>query len=115
MTDLFPTWRGRLEYVCLDCGARYPADDLLYTCPACGGVFLLENLDFDALRTRTGTQWRDTFDARAASRVTALRGIFRFYELLAPVLDEEDIVYLGEGQTPAPPSRTGAWPAPSAT
>lgn len=100
MTDLFPTWRGRLEYVCLDCGARYPADDLLYTCPACGGVFLLENLDFDALRTRTGTQWRDTFDARAASRVTALRGIFRFYELLAPVLDEEDIVYLGEGQTP---------------
>lgn len=100
MTDLFPTWRGRLEYVCLDCGARYPADDLLYTCPACGGVFLLENLDFDQLRGHTGQEWRDTFDARAASRVTALRGIFRFYELLAPVLDEEDIVYLGEGQTP---------------
>ncbi|MBD5646891.1 MAG: pyridoxal-phosphate dependent enzyme [Desulfovibrio sp.] len=99
-TDTFPTWRGRLEYVCLDCGARYPADHLLYTCPACGGVFLLRDLDFDELKKRPGAEWRALFDARAATRVTALRGIFRFYELLAPVLDEEDIVYLGEGQTP---------------
>ncbi|MBD5416648.1 MAG: pyridoxal-phosphate dependent enzyme [Desulfovibrio sp.] len=100
MTDTFPAWRGRLEYVCLDCGARYPADDLLYTCPRCGGVFLLRDLDFDELKKRPGAEWRALFDARAATRVTALRGIFRFYELLAPVLDEEDIVYLGEGQTP---------------
>ena len=52
MTDAFPTWRGRLEYVCLDCGARYPADDLLYTCPRCGGVFLLQDLDFDELKKK---------------------------------------------------------------
>ena len=30
----FPAYRGRMEYVCLDCGARYPGDDLLYTNPA---------------------------------------------------------------------------------
>ena len=42
----FPAYRGRMEYVCLDCGARYPGDSLLYACPQCGGVFLLENLDF---------------------------------------------------------------------
>ena len=100
MTDAFPTWRGRLEYVCLGCGARYPADDLLYTCPQCGGVFLLQDLDFNELKKKPGAEWRALFNARAATRVTALRGIFRFYELLAPVLDEEDIVYLGEGQTP---------------
>ena len=100
MNDQFPAWRGRLEYVCLDCGARFPADDLLYACPSCGGVFLLENLDFDELKKRPGAEWRALFDSRAATRLPALSGIFRFYELLAPVLDEEDIVYLGEGQTP---------------
>ena len=96
----FPAYRGRMEYVCLDCGARHPGDSLLYTCPQCGGVFLLENLDFDKLKERSGAEWRDLFDARSASRSTALRGIFRFYELLAPLLDEDDIVYLGEGITP---------------
>ena len=48
----FPAYRGRMEYVCLDCGARHPGDSLLYTCPQCGGVFLLENLDFDKLKER---------------------------------------------------------------
>lgn len=96
----FPTYRGRMEYVCLECNARYPGDDLLYTCPCCGGVFLLENLDFDRLKERSGAQWRELFDARATSRSTALRGIFRYYELLAPLPDEEDILYLGEGFTP---------------
>lgn len=89
-----------MEYVCLDCGARYPGDRLLYACPECKGVFLLENLDFSQLKERTGAEWRALFDARSATRTTALRGIFRYYELLAPLLDEEDIVYLGEGLTP---------------
>lgn len=96
----FPAYRGRMEYVCLDCGARYPGDSLLYACPRCGGVFLLENLDFDRLKERDGAAWRELFDARAATRDTALRGIFRYYELLAPLLEQEDIVYLGEGLTP---------------
>ncbi len=96
----FPAWRGRMEYVCLGCGARYPGDSLLYACPQCNDVFLLENLDFGQLAARSGQEWRDLFDARAASRATALRGIFRYYELLAPLLEEEDIVYLGEGLTP---------------
>ena len=96
----FPTYRGRMEYVCLSCGQRYPADSLLYTCPQCGGVFLLENTDFAHLRTTDGPTWRKRFDSRAAARSTALRGIFRYYELMAPVMDEEDIVYLGEGITP---------------
>ena len=96
----FPAYRGRMEYVCLDCGARYPGDSLLYACPRCGGVFLLENLDFDRLKERDGAAWRELFDARASTRDTALRGIFRYYELLAPLLEQEDIVYLGEGLTP---------------
>lgn len=96
----FPRHRGKMEYVCLGCGARYPGDSLLYACPECGDVFLLENTDFDHLRQRDGTAWRALFDCRASTRTNALRGIFRYYELLAPILDEEDIVYLGEGLTP---------------
>jgi len=96
----FPSYRGRMEYFCLDCGKRYPADELYYTCPECGGVFLLDNLDFDKLKETSGHEWRTIFDQRAATKNTALRGVFRFYELMAPVLEQEDIVYLGEGNTP---------------
>lgn len=96
----FPEYRGKMEYFCLGCGKRFPADQLHYTCPDCGGVFLLENLEFDKLKSTSGTEWKKIFDERAASKTTALRGIFRFYELMAPVLDAEDIVYLGEGNTP---------------
>jgi len=96
----FPSYRGRMEYRCLGCQERYSIDELHYTCPSCGGVFLLEDTTFDVLRQHAPDWWRKTFDERAASKRTALRGIFRFYELMAPVVDEEHIVYLGEGNTP---------------
>lgn len=98
--DIFPSYRGRMEYFCLGCGKRYPTDQLHYTCPECGGVFLLEDLNFAELKKTSGEEWRAIFDERAGSKNTALRGIFRFYELMAPVMEEEDIVYLGEGNTP---------------
>ena len=96
----FPTWRGRLEYVCLKCGARFPGNELHYSCPECGGVFLLEDTKFDELKSRPGSWWRELFDRRRLTALPALSGIFRFYELIAPVFDEQDIVYLGEGNTP---------------
>lgn len=98
--DVFPTLRGKMEYVCLACGTRYPADDLLYTCPECGSVLLLENVDSAELKKIPGQTWREIFDFRQGSRIPALRGIFRFYELIAPVFEEDDIVWLGEGATP---------------
>ncbi len=96
----FPTYRGDLEYVCLNCNARYASDELLYTCPKCNGVFLLEDKNFEELKKQNGEHWRKLFDARTSTKHTALRGIFRYYELMAPVMDAEDIVYLGEGHTP---------------
>jgi threonine synthase len=96
----FPSYRGALEYVCLGCKARYPIDQLHYTCPSCKSVFLLEDTTFDELKETSGSQWREIFDLRAATKNPALRGIFRFYELMAPVMNEGDIVYLGEGNTP---------------
>ncbi len=98
--DMFPSLRGRMEYFCLGCGERFSADELYYTCPKCGGVFLLENMEFDDLARNSGEYWRDLFDTRAATKKSALRGVFRYYELMAPVLEESDIVFLGEGHTP---------------
>ena len=54
MDDRFPAYRGKMEYVCLNCGERYPIDRLLYACPACRGVFLLEDAGFDRLKERDG-------------------------------------------------------------
>lgn len=98
--NAFPEYRGRMEYYCLGCGATYGTEQLHYTCPDCGGVFLLRDTGFDALKQTSGETWRSIFDDRAAAKTDALRGIFRFYELMAPVMDERDIVYLGEGNTP---------------
>lgn len=98
--NVFPAYRGEMEYVCLGCQARYPIDELHYTCPKCNGVFLLEDTRFSELEKTSGKEWREIFDRRAATKNPALRGIFRFYELMAPVVSEEDIVYLGEGNTP---------------
>lgn len=96
----FPSYRGNLRYQCLGCGKSHGIDELLYTCPGCGEVLLLEDNAFDSLGKISGEEWRRIFDSRAAGKNTALRGIFRFYELMAPVLEEEDIIYLGEGNTP---------------
>lgn len=96
----FPGYRTQIEYVCQDCGSRYSASELHYTCPNCGGVFLLEDKYFASLQEKSGGYWRERFDQRTASKDSALKGIFRFYELIAPILEREDIVWLGEAQTP---------------
>ncbi|WP_291322759.1 threonine synthase [Desulfonatronospira sp.] len=99
-SDLFPTYRGELKYHCLECARKYPGDELHYTCPECSGVFMLWDENFHELKKLSGKEWRTVFDERAASKMTQLQGIFRFYELTAPVVEKEDIVYLGEGNTP---------------
>jgi threonine synthase len=103
----FPEYRGELEYVCLGCGRVFPMDELYYTCPQCGGVFLLRDKNFARLKEISGREWRDTFDSRMASKDSRLKGIFRFYELIAPVLEREDIVYIGEANTPIIPASSG--------
>ncbi len=79
--DIFPAYRGQLRYRCLACASRYGIDELLYTCPACGEVLLLEDERFDSLKKTSGAEWRAIFDTRASTRNPALRGIFRFYEI----------------------------------
>jgi threonine synthase len=81
--------------VCMDCGRRYPRDEIRYRC-ACGATLALAYADADPVR-RAVT--RATFDARrAARRGWAASGAWRFRELLPPFADGEIVSKL-EGNT----------------
>lgn len=97
---LLPETSGDMYYRCLGCRREYGIDDLLYTCPECGSVLLLEDRHFERLTEIGGKQWRMIFDYRRMLNHQPLKGIFRYYEFIAPVIPQEQIIYLGEGHTP---------------
>ncbi len=97
---LLPAPSGDLCYRCLECGAEFDLTELLYTCPRCRGLFLLVDRAEDLLKARPGAFWRRLFDYRKMLNLPALKGIFLFYELIAPVIPLKHIIYLGEGHTP---------------
>ena len=97
---LIPAPQGDMVYRCLECAAEYDITDLLYTCPECKGLFLLIDKNEGRLREKPGTFWRQLFDYRRMLNLSALKGVFLYYELIAPVIPLEQIIYLGEGHTP---------------
>lgn len=97
---LLPEPSGRLIYRCLQCDAVHGIEELLYTCPACGHVLLLEDPEADRLKAISGSTWRQIFDYRAMLTEPGLKGIYRFHEFIGSILPLDDILYLGEGHTP---------------
>jgi threonine synthase len=97
---LMPSHPGRLVYRCLGCGGTFGIERLLYVCPDCRQVLLIEDERFDALRAVPGRQWQRIFDYRRMMTLPALKGIYRYHEFIGPVVPLEAVVYLGEGHTP---------------
>jgi threonine synthase len=97
---LLPTHEGRLVYRCLGCGAQFGIEQLLYVCPQCRQVLLLEDARFDRLKAVPGAFWRRIFDYRKMLTMPALRGIYRYHEFIGPVIPLDAVLYLGEGHTP---------------
>ncbi|MFZ2087304.1 MAG: threonine synthase, partial [Desulfobaccales bacterium] len=97
---LIPTPAGDLMYRCLECGAEYDITELMYTCPKCRGLFMLIDKNEGRLKEKSGAFWQKLFDYRKMLNVPALKGVFLYYELIAPVIPLENIIYLGEGHTP---------------
>lgn len=91
---------GELIYQCLDCGHSHGIEELLYTCPDCGAVLLIEEKDFDRHKAISGPDWRRRFDLRRMLNDPAVKGIFRYHELIAPVVPADSVLFLGEGHTP---------------
>ena len=97
---LVPSPGGKLVYRCLDCQEEYGIERLLYTCPGCNQVLLLQDKDFQRLRDRPAALWHRIFDYRKMLGISALKGIFRYHEFIGPVIPLDAVVYLGEGHTP---------------
>jgi len=97
---MLPRPEGDMRYRCLGCERETGIDRLLYTCPECGSVLTLYDRNFDRLLAIKGKEWREIFDYRRMLNEQPLKGIFRYYEFIAPVIPLERIVYLGEGHTP---------------
>ena len=73
---------------CTNCGATQSADRLIRLCPECAKV-LYARYDLDAARRESD---RDALPGRRSD-------MWRYFETM-PVLDEANIVSLGEGMTP---------------
>lgn len=97
---LIPQASGDMAYRCLECGAEHGIDNLFYTCPHCQGLFLLVDKAAARLQERSGAWWRRLFDYRKMLSHPAVKGVFLYQELIAPIIGPEDIIYLGEGHTP---------------
>jgi threonine synthase len=81
---------------CIACGAEYPIDQLIYTCPVCSGLLDVQH-DMDSLRGKVS---RQLFDDRMGSLdAPYTSGIWRFKELVYPEIDESLIVSRSEGNT----------------
>ncbi len=97
---LVPSPAGLYLYECLGCGNTFDVGRLLYTCPDCKSVLMIRDREWERLKAVPGDLWRKIFDYRSMLTIPALRGIYRFHELLGSVLPLDAVVYLGEGHTP---------------
>jgi threonine synthase len=97
---LIPEPNGLMSYECLGCNGEFGIDRLLYTCPECGNVLMLTDRKFDRFKEISGALWRKIFDYRRMLNNQSIKGIFRYYEFIAPVIPLDRIIYLGEGHTP---------------
>lgn len=97
---LIPEKTGRLVYRCLGCDTVHGIDKLLYTCPDCGQVLLIQDEEFDRLKKIPGPIWRHIFDYRRMLKMPAVKGVYLYHEFIGPIIPLTDIVYLGEGHTP---------------
>ena len=97
---IIPKIEGTFIYKCLGCGRSHGIDELLYTCPECHQVLLLQDLDAERLKNISGALWHRIFDYRKMLNIPALKGIYRFHEFIGPMIPLDDIVYLGEAHTP---------------
>ncbi len=97
---IIPKHQGTLIYRCLRCNREYGIQKLLYTCPDCGQVLLIYDLNFDRLKQIPGETWRRIFDYRKMLTIPALKGIYLYHEFIGPVVPLSAVIYLGEGHTP---------------
>jgi len=61
---------------------------------------LLYHKETGEIKNIEANLWRRIFDYRRMLNLDPIKGIFRYYEFIAPVIPLESILYLGEAHTP---------------
>jgi threonine synthase len=97
---LIPSPGGKYIYECINCSGKYGIENLLYICPECKSVLLIKDEEWERLRSLPGPLWRKVFDYRSMLTMPAVKGIYRYHELIGSVIPLDTIIYLGEGHTP---------------
>lgn len=97
---LMPKPGGSYVYRCIQCGATHGIEKLLYICPECKSVLMITDLEWERLRSIPGQLWRKIFDYRGMLNAPAIKGIYRYHELIGSIIPVEAIICLGEAHTP---------------
>lgn len=91
------------ELRCMECGASYPMDSVLFRCPSCDGLLDVRH-DTTALQAVSAQEWKGRFEQRfRQGRFPYNSGVWGKKEWVLPGIDERHIVSLGEGATPLVP------------
>ena len=77
------------------CDVRFPLDEIIYQCPKCSGLLAVRH-DLPALKQDPASVWRERFDGRLGRE----SGVWSKKEVVLPELRPENIVSLGEGNSP---------------
>ena len=81
------------------CAGRYPIYDVIYRCPACGGLLDVHH-DEEALKSRSAAAWMKLFDQRLHTNEWPYgSGVWGKKEWVCPSLDDDNIVSMYEGHS----------------
>ena len=81
------------------CAGEHPLDSFLYRCRRCGDLLEVVH-DLEALRTRSGAEWKELFDGRLRSRQWPYgSGVWGKKEWVAPHVADANVVSMAEGNT----------------
>jgi len=81
------------------CGEKYSLKEIIYTCPNCGSLLQVVH-DMDSLRSKTPDEWKRLFKERKHSNHWPYgSGVWGKREWVCPVVDDENIVSMYEGES----------------
>ena len=88
------------QFQCIHgCGRRYSIYDVVYRCEDCGGLLDVEH-DLEALKARSGAEWKALFEQRTRSVEWPYgSGVWGKKEWVCPQVKPANVVSLGEGNT----------------
>jgi len=77
------------------CKVRHSLEEIVYRCEECGGLLEVRH-DTAALKEKPAAEWRSLLDSRLGKQ----SGVWSKKEMVLPELRDENIVSLGEGNSP---------------